>query len=436
MKKIFLMAAAAATLLASCAKEENPNNVDNGAEAKMDVVISFPKTMTRAADGNASALDVAVNTIDVFVFNADGTAATGNDVVNIDDFTTGSNNTYTLKPESRITTTAGTKTIYVGINLPAALAGATSESTLKNAADVTGLSTASGVAMLSAPKSQNLQAQEEDTTPTVNANVVPVTVERLVAKIAVTAGSESGYTPSSASFTVAPDKFAVGNLATSFYPVQRMENNKLVTPTTDDNTVQGLKAINTNGTAAKSLTDYFYVPEYRPAITNLRSDATYAVVRGSFTFTKYSTVSDGSIAVGDAPALAAGDDVYVVRAGANTYFCESNDIALNVLDAADGEGYIDVYEVADDNNLYTYYYVFINAADGVTDPLAVYRNQFINLTVNDVKGLGVPGDPTNPDTPPTTPPGGGETVIETEAYLEVEVDVKVWDYSALAVDLE
>lgn len=427
IQTILSAALAAVVAFSSCSKDDS-QSVGSGDEAKMDLTINFPM-VTRAADGNATAQDVAINSVTVFIFDKTGAHANGSPAAFVKgDFTDNGNNSYSLLENKRITTTSGTKNVYVGINLPTSLKGVSNEAEFIAEASTANLYTTGDVAMLSAPEKKNLQAQVIGGTPTVNK--VSLTVQRLVSKIAATKGTAANYTVGTgATFTVAPDQFTVGNLASHFYPVQRVVSNKLVTPmkNTTDVALPQL-ALNANGTAANALTSTFYVPEHSTSIGNLRGEATYAVIRGSFTFSHYADVANGAITTSAATGHTGG--IWVVRKADKTYFCKSQQIALNVVDALGGFAEIFEYKA-----LYTFYYVFINK-DVSADPLAVYRNQFRNVTINTVKGLGVPGDPNTPTNPPVVIPDPDEPVVETTAYLEVNIDVAAWDYYAPAVDLE
>ena len=445
MKRIFYFAVMAAFMFTSCSKEESINITPSGEKAALDLVISFPAA-TKAADSNASAADTKVTDVTVFVFNDNGSFAGmngGNVPVTFvpADFTINTaTNTYTLVEGKRITTTAGPVKIYVGINLPAALKSMATENALKAeyAAGISVLADATnGITMLSAVKPATLKAQEAGSTPTLASNKVAVTVERLVSKVAARqATSTTG--PFANGFTVAADQFSVGNIATHIYPVQRIENSVLVTPMKNSTAVGNLVALNASAT---SVTDAafrsFYVSEHRPSINNLRREATYAVVRGAITFTGFAYVDAGVIKVDGTPTLpAAGGKIYMVRdnvAGNATYFCKDlSDASLVVGRLTNAT--IHEYIVATDGKVYCFYYIFLNKTE--TDALAVYRNQFFDISVGNVTGMGYPGDPVNPDKPATVIPDPDVPVIPTAAYLEVVVDVKEWDYKPINTTLE
>ncbi|MDL2320581.1 Mfa1 family fimbria major subunit [Alistipes sp. OttesenSCG-928-B03] len=124
MKKLSIFAALAAmTLFASCSKDNAGNgNGPEGDETKMGLTISFPKnTASRASTDNATADEMMVKDITLFLYGTGGEPAMGHltefDLTN--DFnvsSTSTQNVYTLKHEKRVTTTTGLKSVYVGVN--------------------------------------------------------------------------------------------------------------------------------------------------------------------------------------------------------------------------------------------------------------------------------------------------------------------------------
>lgn len=130
MKKLFVSALAVALVFSSCTKDSgNGNGTGNGTDGdgvgtKLGLTLTFPRSEgTRATDTeNATPDEMNVNSIHLFIFNSDGTAANAVNPIEmtLSDFTVvnnATNDTYTLKHSKRVTTTTGTKRIYVGINL-------------------------------------------------------------------------------------------------------------------------------------------------------------------------------------------------------------------------------------------------------------------------------------------------------------------------------
>ena len=141
MKKLFLMAAAAATLFASCAKEENSQDLaGNGEPAKVGFSFEIPTqaAATRAETQISTNDEIKVNRISVFIFDETGAPATLGHYTHFDEanvdaakkvstaFTAGTNSssqktTFTLNEDYYIETVSGLAHLYVGINLPASL---------------------------------------------------------------------------------------------------------------------------------------------------------------------------------------------------------------------------------------------------------------------------------------------------------------------------
>ncbi len=421
MKKLFLIAATAAIVFASCDKLSGGRQDE--AETRMNVVISFPKSMgTRAADTNASDKDVAVESVTVFVFGEDGKGALGNGTTfEMADFTATGSNTYALSQSKRIQTTVGKKRVYVGINLPDGLKGATSEDDLKDKASTAGLESDNSVTMLSEVATPTLASQEDSAAETPVSNVVQAEVKRLVSKIAVTMGDEASFTldedkPSGASFTITPDKFTVGGLATTFFPVERFDDGgKLQTPGDDVEAIEEeMFDINPKGTALSAL-EAFYVPEHSDmSRLYMQSDLTHAVVRARVEFAKFAIVGDEGIDYEDVTSLSPGGFVYVFRNGGDTYFCRTASIASGVKNELLVSIPHDTYPVDENGSIHTYYHLFLNRDE--TDVLAVRRNQFFDITITGANGLGSP----SPEAPE-------EPLLES-TYLEVSVDVLAWDY--------
>jgi hypothetical protein len=450
MKKIFLMAASAALLFASCGKEDNGNAVTDGTAATVDLVIKLPQVKTRASDLNATPAEVQVNSIRVFIFDAvTGAAATGNDAVTLASFTAGTNNTYTLPEAQRITTTSGAKHIYVGLNLPAYFATVGNESTFLSAVQVAAaaLQDASGGMSMIGTADQTLSAQVVGSTPTVN--TVTISVERLAAKISATADA-GGITPPAATaggaFTVALDQYTVGNTAKSYFPRQKVAGSLLVTPSDANPTkaalVDGVQTLVPFGQLSSVLpnlrTNTFYIPEHTPSIQKLNTESTYAVFRGRFGYSFAAKVVAGVVNITTAAAAVKPAELYVVRTLTDTYFCESTtdrDAVAAALTTASVTPTVNKYELdVATGEYYTYYYSYINKLE--TEPLAVYRNQYINLNITQIKGMGTPGAPGAPGTPPVTPPGPDTPVVQSTAYLEVTADVQPWDYQSTDIPLE
>jgi hypothetical protein len=439
------MAAFAATMLGavSCQKDGGIGTQE-GEEAKMGITISFPKSsMTRASDTNASDQDLIVSSIDVFVFNPDGTADKGNDKVEIGHFTEDANaGKWTLNDANLIPTTAGKKRIYVGINLPDGLKNAASEAVLTGEINnVDGLFSntdqSKGPAMLSKATEKEIVATTQN-----QINTVSVSVIRMSAKVTATMGQSFTSTPTAVTepkFRVTPDRFTVGNTAMSYYPVQIVNGSTLVTPgdmnalkpvALLDRVNNELVAVNPYNTAGKNKTGR-YVPEH--AVSNLtrEGESTYAVVRGKLEPTHMATVSGSDIDESTPAPADFTNPVWVISYSGKVYFTATTTDRDNVIAALhlqdNASNYYKEYTPAGDNKLYCFYHVFL--AKNEADPLAIYRNTIYDVIINSVKGLGMPGLLDAPEQP-------DEPVYEQDARLDVEVAIEDWNYRSANTDLE
>ncbi|MCD8263441.1 MAG: fimbrial protein [Tannerellaceae bacterium] len=116
-KNIFLFGIAFSLFsFISCNDEkENSGIIEEGETAYLSIKFSQPKTY--AADPiNATEKEVALHTVDVYVYTDNGMQ----NYVSLtrDDFEDLGDNVWQLKETSVITSTAGAKSVYAGINLP------------------------------------------------------------------------------------------------------------------------------------------------------------------------------------------------------------------------------------------------------------------------------------------------------------------------------
>ncbi len=464
------MAAFAATTIfaVSCDKSGGGDEPEpNGAEGRMGLTISFPQSGdTRATDGNASAQDNTVNSIDVFIFDEFGRPARGNDTpldVTADFIYDSAAKTYTLNDASFITTTVGMKHVYVGINLPSGLNDVAGEVSLKDAFanfNATGgapllynnTDATKGPAMLSAKCSINVTEA--------GPNVASAAVTRMVAKVTAVKGATLTSTPtghgSNPGFAVNVEKYTVGNVAKRVYPLKRVKNSLLITPgdNADDTKATASKSalvngvstsihpernIDANGTGV-SARKYLYVPEHSTSTQYLRNEATYALIYATFTFTNYADAMGTNITQTAAPTTsAANKTIYVVRGNGRVYFCETEaarNAVLTALGMGTGASNYMTYKSDASGKFHTFYHVFINKGDGTsTDRLSVHRNKIYDILINNVVSIGVPGEDGG-STPPTQPQDPTEPVYEKSANLDVHIDVAKWDYDQAPTSLQ
>jgi hypothetical protein len=445
------MAAFAAAMLGAVSCQKGTGTVvQEGVEASMGLTISFSKNAeTRASDGNASNQDMIVDKIDVFIFNPDGSAALGNNVAEKSHFENiAGTNTWTLKSANLIKTTTGNKKVYVGINLPAGLEDATSESVLTTKFEITvgalysNTDETKGVAMLS-----EMTAKAIGTNSNNNHNDVSVIVSRMPAKVTATLKDGFISNPSAVTdpkFTVDPDQFTVGNTALSVYPVKRINGqNLLITPgdTNDIKTDQPKVTANLDLTNNPQLTinpeskankdkKGHYVPENSTSTRFLRKEATYAVVRGELKPTHYSKLDGDDIKEDIAVTTPFTNSVWAIKYSGKVYFTDNADDRTAIISklGITNPGVDNLQEyIPVGGKLYTFYYVFL--AENEADKLAVQRNHIYDILVKSVKNIGQPGlreKPSDPDEP----------VYTYEAELDVEVLVDDWKYVQTETDLE
>jgi len=128
--KFFVIAAiAATTLFASCNRDNSANDEDSGRATQIKVSLNFPAApQTRATtDPNATANEAAVNTVDIFIYNASGSFQS-HTALTAADFTPagqkGNADAYQYTASTKIPTTTGAKSVFAGINLPESVVNA------------------------------------------------------------------------------------------------------------------------------------------------------------------------------------------------------------------------------------------------------------------------------------------------------------------------
>ena len=473
--KILAMAAFAATtiLAASCAKDNGGNGTDPepGTPAKMGISISLPtNNISRAtnADANANYQDMNIESVRVFVFEPDGSKATGNDTplnFGADFSRVAETDTWTLNDDKLIQTSVGDKKVYVGINLPSSLGAVVSESQLTdgtltatelfaNVATSTEDDPGQGPAMMSTLYTKTV-VEESD-----NNNLVEATVHRMMAKATVI--FRDGFSPNPTgtpvTFTVTPDQYTIGNYSGFTYTLQRTNaagqlitwgdingvtkanQSKSTSVTANNLTDFQYRAVNANGTAAVYRTG-LYMPEHSTSTKYMRNEGTAAIIRGELTPKFWTTVVDGVItetAIAGNPTYS-GAEVYVAKYQGKFYFFD-NDTQLesftNKLSLPNTA--VDTYEVSG-GKLYTYYWVFFNKDPKapLTDinKMEVARNNYYEIVVNSIVTIGQPGDPGKPLDPPVDDEKD-DPVYETTANLDIKINVAPWTVVTAGADLE
>ncbi|MDR0866440.1 MAG: Mfa1 family fimbria major subunit [Candidatus Symbiothrix sp.] len=129
--KMMLIACIALSMgFASCSSNDEPdvtgNKKDNGEPTYVTLALSFPKSETsqlRATnDPVATEAEAKINTVDVFIYTADGGHFLSHKHLSATDFTQSDGlDKYVLKSTTKIETTTGERRVFVGVNLPSKL---------------------------------------------------------------------------------------------------------------------------------------------------------------------------------------------------------------------------------------------------------------------------------------------------------------------------
>ncbi len=458
MKKIFVMAVAAAMIFASCAKNENGGRVEpDGAESRMGISFTLPTgAATRATDIPGVGKEDDVNDITVFIFDGSGNAVLGNGTsfevtVGEEGNFTVEDNTYTLKAENEIETTAGSRNVYLAANLPEGFTAAT-EPVLKakKLQMATEAETAESIVMFSDVISKTITAIEldEDATPTqgqktenAEANRVSAPLKRVVAKVVVSSATTltQAFTGEGdgANFNVVYSVLGWGihNSLSTTYAVEGAK-------TTGDylGFVAGplAKTLTTTAATTTTASEFAYVAENKPTVNG---DLTYALIQTKAAPAKVAKVESGEI-VWAAPADEL-EDMWVVKSVDNKFFfCESADIAEDVAEilAEDGEVKTAFYP-----GCYVYFTVYLNHT-GSEKAGVIARNEFIHINLTGVKPGnffgGTPGgepdgdEPGDPDDDIFDPFDPDEPITKEAAFLTIDVTVADWVYDTVDTILE
>ena len=232
-QKFFLIAAAALVMgFASCTKEKNSlgnNVVAEGKDTYMTVSIAFPSSQTRATtDLNATEEEAEIKTVDVFVYTGEGAFSSHTRLLP-SDFVGPSqgSNSDVYKAQTKVKTTTGDKTVYVGINLSDNLLNAIkykSETTLKYGA-ITLLAHkevargANGFAMFSVEGAEGHFVEIKQGEPFPVENNISVVCQRLVAKVTVES-DPNGLNTEALPGIVQELKWAISNENTKLFMIQ------------------------------------------------------------------------------------------------------------------------------------------------------------------------------------------------------------------------
>jgi hypothetical protein len=397
--------------ITGCTKEQEAALAGKKTTMNLNLSFSNGTTGTRSDDpDNAIASEVAVNTIDVFIFDKTTKTLVNNTRLTSADFepATGAN-AYKNKATAKIETTIGEKLVAVGINLPADFPNATSVATFKQAWTTTlaNLTSASdGFVMFS----QDFAAadlvpatdQNYDTKNTINTSV-----ERVVAKVAV---QDGGIILDQTSGKLSDIQFAIRNSNKKLFPVQVVENTVVKDPNWDSYTPSDFADftdyadINLKSEPDHKAWNVRYTTENTSKEPN-EKNSTYACVKVTLV-PKFFSDAAGVLSEYTGGAV----DFWVVKTtdGDVRYFQAEAD-ANTFATATQGSTISGKYE-----NGVCYYSAYLNPAEGYN----TIRNNFYHISVTSIipPGRNTP-DPKDPDK---------ELAKPTD--ITIEVDIVPWKW--------
>ncbi len=352
-----------------------------------------------------------VDSITVFIFEANGLPAVEGAITKLkaeDDFEDPVDGLYEMEAgRDLITTTAGVKRIYVGVNLPLSVNKPhTSESDLlDSAAAVTALSDdTDGFVMFSET------VLEKNLVAAPAANTALIEVSRVVAKVVASYSDDSEdfevVWPDELTMTYSVQHFYVMNDATASYVVPNFYMTGRPKSYTDFASPSVINTAAGSTAAHKSLfegvpddADFsemgrdvcFYIGENGREETgqSIKSNTTYAVVSTKVTITHSAKVAGEAIEYATFEG-SADDDIYIVKTSRKEYVAASKADALEIME------FLGELTEPVSSELYIYpeswvhFHVWLNRY--AKNDYAIKRNQFVHLKVEGVNGKANPGD--------------------------------------------
>lgn len=464
IQSILATALAAAVAFSSCSKDsEGAGAPDSKDGAALSISFTMPNTQTRATQ-DANTAESTVNTLDVYVFNANGTTPAEGAYTSLSSgqfrFVTASN-VWTLNDDKQIKTIAGENMrIYVGINLPtsAQKAYTTEASLLAEIATLADLQS-NGFAMFSTVAVKTLKPTDE-----IAVNKVDVVVDRIMSKVVASTAAKSYTSKWSATsnspeitFTYTIKEFNVYNEAIKTYVAKR--DHTLVDKAGETGVLNTFAA--SQAKANKAVVDGhpadgmrmgmegYYIGENMPANT-LNENTTYAYVGTTVTVSHYASWDAAAKKVIYTAANYGADGIYVVKFDGYSFVTNTSANATTIcqeLEAANPGKDAVFYSY---HKGWVHFPVWLNPYG--TNDYRVGRNEFIHVKVNGIANMdglfpGYPGidgttpekpvdptDPTNPNNPDPKP--DVDPVDGYPAVLNVEVKINPWTYSPNDVDLK
>lgn len=437
----FFALALASFAIASCSKETNESApAAQGKDTYAGVSISFPKTMTRAADANAASTDEGrVHSLGVYVID-DATSVMHSGFYSVGQFTV-TGGKYTLN--AALKTTTGTKSIYVVLNPTTALQPLLSNSTVFGTNPINGVASdfefATGNSTDRALTMSSVAAAKSTLAVVTEAEAlaapVAINVQRNTAKVAVKSGvtTATGGAVANMQFALvvqAKKSYLIQQGGNTFATVQTPGRAVAITATPADYSdffttlaapaTADYKNVNPTATANNLLAGFYATENVNT--TNMAGNTTAAILRAQFTPTNGTVVTDYNTATGVKTMgnLTAGQSFWV-RIADNSYWSKA---AYDKAIVAGGTHSILATDFSREYaNGIGYYRLWVQDAAGTR---GVIRNNYYVLSVTKVNGPGaptVPGvNPADPDQPedPTKP-------VEDDTFVSVDVTVLAWD---------
>lgn len=429
--------------LYSCSDENNengnPRGEDKGAPTYLEVSFSFPKgdAVTRVAttgDSNASLLETALNTVDVYIFNSNSGLMVKYQELAASDFTQ-QNSTVTedvWKAKATISTTTGKKTVFVGINLPRTFAqGLKNESLIvfndnAHSLNMSELVTDKGLAMFSAKGvTSELKPIGESEYDTNNSLKIPV--KRLVAKVTV---EQSPTMQVNGPGKIENLTFVINNINKKIYLMPKPDGSDPNYQPNTWNAADFYNAINTpdvsgdayiavnapNSGTGKDLKG-LYTTE-NTSVNHWKEEITRATIRARFIPDKITQKSGSDfVQVPNPNQTPVTFWTVLLQNGYKDYFLDES-IATAYQAANAGS-----FKSAPYENGYCYYDIFLNKHGNFNDTNVpskkwdVFRNDYYRCRITSILA---PGRPNENVVDPKTPP-------ELETDLKYEIDILFWN---------
>lgn len=445
IKTFFLATFFLAAGLYSCSDQNNesPTNggADTGEPTYLDLSFSFPKgdvgTRTLRAttgDNNASLLETALNTVDVYIFNSNTGIMVKHQELVASDFTQqpSTSTEDVWKAKATIGTTTGQKTVFVGVNLPRTFAQGlknTSLAVFNDNVHLIGMSdlvTDKGIAMFSAKGMTSELKPIGEPGYTTN-NTLKIAVKRLVAKVTV---EEAPNMTVNGPGKIENLTFAINNINKKFYLVPKVDGSD---PNYQPNSwlsADFTNAVNTPGAPGDG---YIKVnPANVPLVSDLKTlystentsvnhwkeEITRATVRATFVPDNITQRNGSAFRQVPNPnktpvtfwtvLLQNGYKNYFLDESIATAYAAANPGSFKSAAYKDGYCYYDMFLNKDGN---------FNKANVSAKRWDVFRNDYYRCRITSILA---PGRPNENVVDPKTPPA-----IETD--INYEIDILFWN---------